>query len=70
LSNHCRDCKYSRFDESVLEVVCAVNLIKGLRDTVNSLPPLRTCSAFERKEQEASPIPPNVKTLGILGGIL
>jgi phage FluMu protein Com len=50
---HCRDCKYSRFDESVLEVVCAVNLIKGLRDTVTSLPPLRTCSAFERKEQEA-----------------
>ena len=47
---HCRDCKYSRFDESVLEVVCAVNLIKGLRDTVTSLPPLRTCSAFERKE--------------------
>ena len=47
----CRNCKYIRCQKTIMEMVCAINKIKGLKDTVNSLPPLEICSAHEPKEE-------------------
>ena len=47
----CRNCKFIRCEKSKMEMVCAINKIKGLKDTVNSLPPLEICSAYELKAE-------------------